>query len=148
MAKLRKDGKAKESGRPKTITDEWIEWVADQMLDWFRDKETDEDEEQLWLKDFARTITSPVTGMPYSWDGLCAVCEKNQKFSLALKTCKDIQEGRLFKIGLKTKSPMPVFALKNVSGWRDKQEHEHTGKDGGPLQVTVTVVNKPKESAE
>ena len=28
-----------------------------------------------------------------------------------------------------------IFNLKNNWGWRDKQEHEHTGKDGGPLEV-------------
>lgn len=122
MAKLRKDGKAKESGRPKTITDEWIEWVADQMLDWFWDKEDEAEVSQIWLKDFARTVTSPATGMPCSWDGLLHACGNNAKFSQALKVCKDIQESRLFKIGLTTRSPMPVFAQKNVSGWRDRPE--------------------------
>lgn len=28
-----------------------------------------------------------------------------------------------------------IFALKNF-GWTDKQELEHTGKDGGPIQVS------------
>jgi len=128
------------------LTDEWIEWVADQMLEWFRDSGEEETNEQIWLKDFARTIVSPVTGVPYSWDGLCAACEENEKFSLALKTCKDTQESRLFKIGLTSRSPMPVFALKNVAGWRDKQEVEHSGKDGGPIEVTVNIVNKPRET--
>lgn len=29
-----------------------------------------------------------------------------------------------------------IFALKNADpeGWKDKQEHEHTGRDGGPIQ--------------
>lgn len=26
-----------------------------------------------------------------------------------------------------------IFTAKNVAGWRDKQEIEHTGKDGGPI---------------
>lgn len=40
-----------------------------------------------------------------------------------------------------------IFWLKNrkPDEWRDRQEHEHTGKDGGPLEVTVTIVNKPKQ---
>tara|TARA_R110002074_G_C12558458_1_gene667629 strand:- start:25531 stop:25965 length:435 start_codon:yes stop_codon:yes gene_type:complete len=30
-----------------------------------------------------------------------------------------------------------IFALKNAcpEEWRDKQEHEHTGKDGGPIKT-------------
>lgn len=34
----------------------------------------------------------------------------------------------------------PIFALKNM-GWKDKQEREHTGPDGGPIEITKTVVN-------
>jgi len=29
------------------------------------------------------------------------------------------------------------FYLKNRAGWRDKSEHEHTGKDGGPIRSEV-----------
>ena len=31
-----------------------------------------------------------------------------------------------------------IFGLKNMASddWRDKQEHEHSGKDGGPIEVT------------
>ena len=30
-----------------------------------------------------------------------------------------------------------IFALKNAAGedWRDKQEHEHTGKNGAPIEI-------------
>lgn len=39
-----------------------------------------------------------------------------------------------------------IFALKNAAGedWRDKQEHELTGKDGGPIE---TVALSPLEAA-
>ena len=30
----------------------------------------------------------------------------------------------------------PIFALKNM-GWSDKQEYEHSGPNGGPVQVAV-----------
>lgn len=34
-----------------------------------------------------------------------------------------------------------IFWLKNrkSSDWRDKQDHEHTGKDGEPIQSAITV---------
>lgn len=28
--------------------------------------------------------------------------------------------------------------LKNRAGWRDKQDHEHTGEGGGPVEIAVT----------
>lgn len=40
-----------------------------------------------------------------------------------------------------------IFWLKNRRPdlWRDKQDHEHTGKDGGPLEVKVTrTIVRPK----
>lgn len=30
--------------------------------------------------------------------------------------------------------------------WRDKQEHEHTGKDGAPLMAVLNVGKKPEQS--
>lgn len=32
-----------------------------------------------------------------------------------------------------------IFWLKNRQGWRDKVDHEHTGKDGGDIMAKVTV---------
>ncbi len=36
-----------------------------------------------------------------------------------------------------------IFALKNAAPeeWRDKHEHEHGGKGGGPLQVVISAVD-------
>ena len=28
-----------------------------------------------------------------------------------------------------------IFTMKNVAGWRDRVDVEHTGKDGGPIEV-------------
>lgn len=43
------------------------------------------------------------------------------------------------EISLNGKSPTGnIFALKNM-GWRDKQEHEHSGKDGGPIETKTTI---------
>ncbi len=34
-----------------------------------------------------------------------------------------------------------IFALKNAAGedWRDKQQHEHSGPDGGPINIITGV---------
>lgn len=126
--KPRKRAPRKGEGRPPVITDEWRAGTGLQMIVWFQD------ETNLWLKDFAKTIKSPITDRPYSWTGLLSICQENAEFSEALKICHDIQESRLFHIGLETKSAMPIFALKNVSNWRDKQEIEHSG-EGFTLRI-------------
>ncbi len=40
-----------------------------------------------------------------------------------------------------------IFWLKNRqrAKWRDKQDHEHTGKDGAPIESKVTYTNFPPE---
>lgn len=37
----------------------------------------------------------------------------------------------------------PIFWLKNHAQYRDKQELEHTGDVGGPVEIRVTYVKKP-----
>lgn len=51
------------------------------------------------------------------------------EFSLAYKKAKDIQEKKLVTGGLtgKFNPAVTIFVLKNVSGWRDKQEINQTG---------------------
>lgn len=41
-----------------------------------------------------------------------------------------------------------IFWLKNrqPQQWREKQEHEHTGKDGAPLMAILNVGKKPEQS--
>lgn len=41
-----------------------------------------------------------------------------------------------------------IFWLKNrqPQQWREKQEHEHTGKDGAPLMAVLNVGKKPEQS--
>lgn len=108
----------RKAGRPKVIKDDWVETIAIAMIEWFKE------DGNLWLKDYAHTVESPTKKMPYSWTGLLSACENNKVFSEALKICHEMQESKLFKIGLTTKSPMPVFALKNVAGWRDRPTEE------------------------
>ena len=115
------------AGRPKKITDDWIEGVADQMLEWFQEPDN------YWLKDFSFEVTSLISGRPYGWDALLLACKKNEVFACALKACHQLQESKLFHLGLKGKSIMPIFALKNVAAWRDIPE------DDGDNEESETV---------
>lgn len=38
-----------------------------------------------------------------------------------------------------------IFNLKNNFNWKDKQENEFTGPDGGPLMVGVEFLNAPRK---
>lgn len=90
-----------------------INFLADKLLEWFKQ------EKNYWLKDFA--ITYDINNSDFQ----NIFCEKSQYFKAVFEHCKDIQESKLVHLGLKTRSSMPIFALKNVSKWRDKQEHDH-----------------------
>ncbi len=58
---------------------------------------------------------------------------KNDKFYQALKKMKDIQTTKIVKAAMMKKIDvtMAIFTLKNVAGWRDKQELAHTGEIKG-----------------
>jgi hypothetical protein len=85
--------------------------LADEMLIWFSTPSN------LWLKDFAI-----LHGM--DWRKFESMADRSEKFRNALKICKDMQESKLFKLGLSKaiSNSMPIFALKNTSGWRDVKD--------------------------
>lgn len=62
---------------------------------------------------------------------------KYPEFSNAYKLVKEYQEAVLTENGLKGtyQGSFAIFTAKNVLGWRDKQEHELSGKDGAPIQT-------------
>lgn len=64
---------------------------------------------------------------------------KNPEFFDAYKQARDHQERILVQNGLKGgyHASFAIFTAKNVLGWRDSQQLEHTGKDGGPVQVVI-----------
>ena len=95
----------------RSWNDSAIERIADDMLDWFKLPE------HLWLKDFA--IEKMINAQRFDeWS------KRNEYFRYILGLCKDMQESKLLRMGLNKKinAGMPIFALKNVAGWRDKQE--------------------------
>lgn len=72
--------------------------------------------------------------------------EKNPEFSCVIKRARTVVEAS-YEEALQHNSPTgAIFALKNM-GWRDRQEQEISGKDGGPVQneVVVRFVDSKKE---
>ncbi len=133
-AKAAKNGRQGEGGgAPKKYTEELIEQYAEELLTWFQ-----ESKKRLWLKSFAIE-----RGFPS--ENLSVFAKKNEKFAHALKIAKDIQELRLFELGIqlskgKNKPAFAIFALKNVAGWRDTQDITSGGEKVTGL--TVTIVKK------
>lgn len=72
----------------------------------------------------------------YDYQGL-------EDYSCIIKTARTRIESMYEERLADPKPTGAIFALKNM-GWRDRQEVEHSGKDGGPIKWTLEVVNAPR----
>lgn len=101
-------GKGNGAGRPKIHTRESILALIPKLEKFFKIKNN------YWLGEFAYK-----NGL---WaERLDEFAEKVPEFGQSLKIAKEIQKKRLLEIGFKLRNPaMAIFALKNVSGWRDQ----------------------------
>lgn len=121
----------------KHYTENEIHYLADEMLHWFENKNN------FWLKDFAISKRLPR-------QRISEFCKSNEYFSFMYSLCNEIQESKLFKLGLikKYNAALPIFALKNNCGWNDKryiaeefQENElKTVED--VVNLNSTMINK------
>lgn len=99
----------------KHYTETDIEKLADEMLQWFKQKNN------VWLGNFA--ISKNISRQRIS-----EFANKNEYFEYIYSLCKAIQESKLFELGLSKGNniALVIFALKNNCGWKDKQEMEHS----------------------
>lgn len=69
--------------------------------------------------------------------------KKHPQFSKSLGICKQIQKAMLIELWLNWiyNSTITQLMLKNNHGFRDKQELEHTGANGWPIEVTQKQVD-------
>lgn len=115
--------------RPKKYDDKFIESLADDLLEWIKG-----DTKSYFLKNFA-------IERGFSAQRLSEFASKNEKFAEALKKAKDMQEARLFDLGLVTKNQsFVIFALKNVANWRDA-EKQTDNNDKPVTTLRVEYVN-------
>lgn len=117
-----------EHVRKKEWTVNEINAVADKMLEWFKTPKN------IWLKNFAIEMDIPSRLFKEKF------YKESEYFAYIFDLCKDIQESKLFELGIHTRSSMPIFALKNVSRWRDKQEHEHIIRDVKDIKKEIEEV--------
>jgi len=114
----------------KKYTDDEIELLGEEMIEWFRKRKN------VWLHDFA---AEKMIGA----QRVSEFAERNDYFGYLLGVAKQMQESKLFKLGKTWTAAMPIFALKNVAGWRDRQEIDHTG--GVNLNLGTSRTNGLKE---
>lgn len=110
--------------RPKKYDDKFIDSLAGELLEWIKG------DKAYFLKNFA-------IEKGFSSQRLSEFAQKSDKFSEALKKAKDIQESRLFDLGLVTKNQsFVIFALKNVANWRDAEKQtDNTDKPNTTLRI-------------
>lgn len=118
---------AKRVPKKRKYTAEFVNGLTDRLRLWCKN------EKSLWLGEFAAE-----NGMHR--DRLLEIAEHNQEFADVFLLAKQVQENKLFRLGLSKKfnASMPIFALKNVAGWRDTQDITSNGKElFSGIEVTI-----------
>jgi hypothetical protein len=111
-------------GRPKKYTPEFIAQLGQKLKKWIKDPKN------WWICNFA--IENDI------WEQrIYEFAQQDEDFSETLKKAEQIQKSRLVQLALakKVDTTMAIFALKNVAGWRDKHEHEHTGESTIKIKI-------------
>ncbi|MFA4871304.1 MAG: terminase small subunit [Pedobacter sp.] len=125
-------------------TDEFIEAEADALDKWLDVIATDpitgkQGKLNFWLGSFA-------SDRGYYRQLLTEFAAKNEKFHDIYKKAKQTQENRMIHGAIRNNlnPTMVIFALKNVAGWRDKQEVEHSNPAGKPFEINI-ITNEDME---
>ncbi len=104
-----------------------------EMIDYFQDK-----------SNFFPTLAGFASSIEMHKETLLNWAEKHVEFFDALKRIKDMQEHNLVggALGGQYNPTFSIFFAKNNLGYKDKQETEHTGKDGGAI-VVISAGDNP-----
>jgi len=133
--KLKKDGtpsrQGEGGGRPtveQLYPGSYLDKLADKLETYFQDNPT-----KMWLFQFA--IDNSIPSHYFS-----EFAERSDKFSSALKKAEDWQKERLTERAFKNPAAtgISIFGLKNVAGWRDRQEL--SGDEKRPIKVHIIDV--------
>lgn len=108
----------------------------------YKDGTTKETEREVandmrFFEGFARKLDICVSTL-YVWK------DEHPEFLQAYKKAQEIQESHWKVCSLKNlyAQPFTIFMGKNIFGWRDKQDHEITGKGGGPVELQSSPEDK------
>ena len=112
----------------------YIEDIADKMLEWT--KKPAKTPKDLWIGVFAQEHG---LHRQYFWNW----AKKNEKFAKVYNIAKQRQENELICNSLVKKYDpyMANNALKNVAGWRDKQEVDIGGQQDNPVNIKEILGN-------
>lgn len=101
------------AGRPTKYKPEYCQGI----IDYFHDSEG-----CPLIQDYAHSIGVNKTTL-YEWE------QNYPDFSNAIKTAREMQESKLVSGALtgKFQQAFSIFMAKNIIGWRDKHEVDHTG---------------------
>jgi hypothetical protein len=108
-----KGGRPVGSGK---YTDDFISDIALKLDKWIQEPD------KFWLGSFAAENG-------FGRQRLSDFAAKSQLFAEIYEKAKQVQENKLFMLGLSNKgnATMVIFALKNVAGWRDAKPEEQDG---------------------
>jgi len=114
-----------KGGRPKKYTDEVIKKHGEGLLKFMQVKKN------YWLKDYCIKNDFPSEYLSI-WE------RENSEFSQSLKKAKDIQESKFVEKGINAKGNVAfiIFALKNVSKWRNEDQ---TDNEIIPQKITIKL---------
>jgi hypothetical protein len=109
--------------------------LADEMIEWFKEKDN------IFLKNFSVMKGFPATS-------ISKYARKNKYFKEKLSLAKDIQEGKLVQRGLKKEvnSNFAIFMLKNTAGWRDRFADEKEEKNIPSIKLVLKESKSEKKN--
>jgi hypothetical protein len=111
--------------------------LADEMIEWFKEKDN------IYLKNFSVMKGFPATS-------ISKYARKNKYFKEKLALAKDIQEGKLVQRGLKREvnSNFAIFMLKNTAGWRDRFTNENEEKTAPSIKLVLKESKQEKKKSK
>jgi len=111
--------------------------LADEMIEWFKEKDN------IYLKNFSVMKGFPATS-------ISKYARKNKYFKEKLALAKDIQESRLVQKGLgENVSPnFLMFMLKNTAGWRDRFADEKEEKNTPSIKLVLKESKSEKKKSK
>jgi hypothetical protein len=118
-----------KTGRPRNLSNECIEELQDKFEQYINE-----------------TPVPIIAEFAYMNNVLRESLYDYPEFSTLMKKCISKKEAQLERGALQNQinCTMAIFSLKQL-GWRDKQEHEITGKDGMPLRIEYEAVDTKSE---
>jgi hypothetical protein len=113
-------------------SNEELKILADELIEWFKDKNN------IYLKNFAI-----LKGYPASY--ISKFAKRSKYFEEKLSLAKDIQESKLVQKGLtkEVSSNFLIFMLKNTAGWRDRFADEKV--EGNVPSIKLVLKESKRE---